>query len=390
MIYDSLLIHTKIWKNLLDSVNSGRLPHALLLHGNDGSGKEAHAIELAALINCDLPSENGACGNCPSCKKIKSFQHGNIKLILPYPRGKVSSSDDPSIRGLTEKNIEQLREMMVEKGKNPYARIEIENARTILINSIREVKKDLYMSSIDKGWTVVLIFNAEKLCIPQATAANALLKVLEEPPEKTIFILVTSEVSTMMDTIRSRCQQIYFPPLASSFIEENLIRHDVSEDKAKVISNIANGDIRLALNLSENIDELFSDLKLIIKACYSPSPTTWQAVTNRTSILKRKSLSELSYFFRTSILYMRDLYLATHESSNDHFIFTNLTDHFRKIVIDYPHANWNECINILENTFENIQRNGYLPLMITAMLIELKHQIGGEKVKPFSIHDWIF
>ena len=389
MIYDSLLIHTKIWNNLLNSVNSGRLPHALLFHGNDGSGKEAHAIELAALINCEFPLDNGACGNCPSCKKIKSFQHGNIKLILPYPRGKISSSDDPSIRGLTEKNIEQLREMMVEKGENPYLRIEIENARTILINSIREVKKDLYMSSIDKGWTVVLIFDAEKLCIPQPTSANALLKVLEEPPEKTIFILVTSEVSAMMDTIRSRCQQIYFPPLASTYIEEKLIQHDVSEDKAKVISNIANGDIRLALNLSENIDELFSDLKLIIKACYSPSPTTWQAVTNRTSILKRKSMSELSYCFRSSILYMRDLHLAANSSNNDHFIFTNLTEHFRKIVKDYPDANWNECINILERTFENIQRNGYLPLMVTAMLIELKQQIVGEKVKPFSIHDWI-
>jgi len=201
--------------------------------------------------------------------------------------------------------------------------------------------------------------------------------------------LVTSEVSAMMDTIRSRCQQIYFPPLASSFIKKKLTQHDVSEDKAKVISNIANGDIRLALNLLENIDELFSDLKLLIKACYSPSPVTWQAVLNRTSLLKRKNVSELSYFFRTSILYIRDLHLATHEPSNDHFIFTNLTEHFRKIVIDYPDANWNECINILENTFENTQRNGYLPLMISTMLIELKQQIIGEKVKPFSIHDWI-
>jgi DNA polymerase-3 subunit delta' len=278
---------------------------------------------------------------------------------------------------------------MVEKGKNPYARIEIENARTILINSIREVKKDLYMSSIDRGWTVVLIFDAEKLCIPQPTSANALLKILEEPSERTIFILITSEVSAIMDTIRSRCQQIYFPPLASSFIEENLNGNDISLDKAKVISNIANGDIRLALNLADNIDELFSDLKLIIKACYSPSPATWQAVVNRTSKLKRKSMNELSYFFRTSILYMRDLHLATHESNNNHFIFNNLIDHFRKIVIDYPYANWNECINVLENTFENIQRNGYLPLMISTMLIELKQQIKGDKIKPFSIHDWI-
>ena len=389
MIYDSLIIHTEIWNNLLNVVSSGRLPHALLLHGNDGSGKEAHAIELSALINCNLRSENGACGNCPSCKKIKSFQHGNIKLILPYPRGKISSSNDPSIRGLTEKNIEKLREMMLEKGKNPYARIEIENARTILINSIREVKKELYMSRIDDGWTVVLIFEAEKLCIPQATSANALLKVLEEPPEKTIFILVTSEVSAMMDTIRSRCQQIYFPPLSSASIKEVLIKNNVPENKTKVISNIASGNVRLALDLSENIDELFSDLKLMIKAFYSSSPTTWQEVINRTSILKRRSLNELSYFFRTSILYMRDLHLAKYDSSDDNLIFTNLDTHLRKIIIDYPNANWNECINILENTFENIQRNGYLPLMITTMLIEIKQQILGKKLKPFSIHDWV-
>lgn len=389
MIYDSLIIHTEIWNNLLNVVSSGRLPHALLLHGHDGSGKEAHAIELSALINCNLRSENGACGNCPSCKKIKSFQHGNIKLIFPYPRGKISSSNDPSIRGLTEKNIEKLREMMLEKGKNPYASIEIENARTILINSIREVKKELYMSRIDDGWTVVLIFEAEKLCIPQATSANALLKVLEEPPEKTLFILVTSEVSAMMDTIRSRCQQIYFPPLSSASIKEVLIKNNVPENKTKVISNIASGNIRLALDLSENIDELFSYLKLMIKAFYSSSPTTWQEVINRTSILKRRSLNELSYFFRTSILYMRDLHLAKYDSSDDNLIFTNLDTHIRKIIIDYPNANWNECINILENTFENIQRNGYLPLMITTMLIEIKQQISGKKLKPFSIHDWV-
>ena len=389
MIYDSLIIHTEIWNNLLNVVSSGRLPHALLLHGNDGSGKEAHAIELSALINCNLRSENGACGNCPSCKKIKSFQHGNIKLIFPYPRGKISSSNDPSIRGLTEKNIEKLREMMLEKGNNPYARIEIENARTILINSIREVKKELYMSRIDDGWTVVLIFEAEKLCIPQPNSANALLKVLEEPPEKTIFILVTSEVSAMIDTIRSRCQQIYFPPLSSASIKEVLIKNNVPENKTKVISNIASGNVRLALDLSGNIDDLFSDLKLMIKAFYSSSPTTWQEVINRTSTLKRRSLNELSYFFRTSILYMRHLHLAKYDSSDDNLIFTNLDTHLRKIIIDYPNANWDECIDILENTFENIQRNGYLPLMITTMLIEIKQQILGKKLKPFSIHDWV-
>jgi hypothetical protein len=87
---------------------------------------------------------------------------------------------------------------------------------------------------------------------------------------------------------------------------------------------------------------------------------------------------------------MRDLHLSKYDSSDKNLIFTNLDTHLRKIIIDYPNANWNECIDILENTFENIQRNGYLPLMITTMLIEIKQQLLGKKLKPFSIHDWIF
>ena len=389
MIYDSLILYEKIWGNLLQSVTSNRLPHALLFHGNSGTGKEAHSIELAALINCLSPHDNGACGDCSSCHKIKSFQHGNIKLILPYPRGKISSPDDPAIKGLTEKNIEHLREMLVEKGKSPYSKIEIDGARTILINSVREIKKDLYMSTIDKGWTVVLIFKAEKLCVPQPTGANALLKVLEEPPEKTIFILVTSEISMITDTIKSRCQLVYFPPLSNTLIQSTLDNHSLTPDKAKVISNIANGNIHIAMQLAEDNIELFDDLKLIIKGCFSPSQTTWQQVVNRVSYLKRKSINELSYFFRTAILYMRDVYLASTHEQNPQFIFTNLMTHFDKITHEYPQANWDECISILENTFENIQRNGYPPLMIISMFIDIQRQIQGEFSKPFTIHNWI-
>ena len=124
------------------------------------------------------------------------------------------------------------------------------------------------MSTIDKGWTVVLIFKAEKLCVPQPTGANALLKVLEEPPEKTIFILVTSEISMIMDTIKSRCQLVYFPPLSNTLIQSTLDNHSLTPDKAKVISNIANGNIHIAMQLAEDNIELFDDLKLIIKGAF--------------------------------------------------------------------------------------------------------------------------
>ena len=255
MIYKSLFLHSKIWTNLSASVRSNRLPHALLFYGNYGTGKEAHAIELAALINCELNSKNESCGKCSSCKKMKSSQHGNVKVVIPYPRGKISSPEDPSIRGLSKKNIDDLRKMMELKGKKPYESIKIENSHTILINSIREIKKDLQMSTIESGWRVILIFNAEKLCIPQPNAANALLKVLEEPPEKTLFILVTSDISNVIDTVRSRCQEIFFPPLPKNFIENELKRNEIKDEKIKIILDIANGNIKSALDLSINIDE---------------------------------------------------------------------------------------------------------------------------------------
>ena len=83
MIYSNLLNNQKNWQHLCHAWKSGRLPHALLFHGPPGTGKEGHALELAAMLNCQEVEDEGACGNCPSCKKTKSFQHETVKLILP-------------------------------------------------------------------------------------------------------------------------------------------------------------------------------------------------------------------------------------------------------------------------------------------------------------------
>jgi DNA polymerase-3 subunit delta' len=308
---------------------------------------------------------------------------------MPYPRGKIRNSEDPSIRGLTEKNVTNLRFMMKEKGKDPYALIEIDKARTILINSIREIKRDIYMSTVDKGYTVVLIFNAEKLCIPQPTSANALLKVLEEPPERTVFILVTSEVATLIDTIKSRCRQVFFPPIPWEKIQQHLKGSAVPEDRARIIANIANGDMRLARKLVDDIDDLLFDLKQLIRACYSSSPGAWEKVMDRISSLKRKGITDLSYFFRTGILYFRDLLVMSQSGQSEELVFEILAEHMKKMDTEHPNANWHACIDILEDTYENIQRNGFVTLMASTMLIDLHKQINGEVSQPFTIHDWI-
>ena len=103
-------------------------------------------MELAALLNCSEMDEV-PCGNCSSCKKTKSFQNENVKLILPLPRGKISSSSDPTIKAFkTEKDLNDYLSLLKKKSQDPYYNIQVPRANTILINSIREIKYDISLN----------------------------------------------------------------------------------------------------------------------------------------------------------------------------------------------------------------------------------------------------
>ena len=240
MIYSNLIINQKNWKHLCRSWQSERLPHALLFYGPQGAGKEGHALELAAMVNCREVQNDGPCGYCPSCKKTKSFQHEYVKLILPLPRGGISSSNDPSIKAFrNEKALQDYLDMLKEKSTDPYSHMQVSGANTILINSIRDLKHDVSMSTLNNEWKVILIFQAEKLCIPSPAAAHALLKVLEEPPDQTLILLVSSQSNIIRDTIHSRCQSLYFPPISNEIIQDQLVQSGTDQIQAMVISSIS-------------------------------------------------------------------------------------------------------------------------------------------------------
>jgi len=104
------------------------------------------------------------------------------------------------------------------KANNPFYKITLPKAKTIPISDIRNLKKELFLKSIDKGRKIILIFDAHMLCTGDASSANALLKILEEPPENTTFILVSDYKGQLLPTILSRCQIINFPPIKNEII----------------------------------------------------------------------------------------------------------------------------------------------------------------------------
>jgi DNA polymerase-3 subunit delta' len=244
------------------------------------------------------------------------------------------------------------------------------------------------MSTVNNEWKVILIFQAEKLCVPSPTAAHALLKVLEEPPGRTILILVSSQPNVILDTIHSRCQNLYFPPISNEVIENQLIQTGIDQIQAAVIARISAGNVALSRQLKDNYSDLIEKLFTLLNACFSQNPSDWEKCIDLSVRLKNKDFFQLEQLFRCAILFFRDLLYYTSTCVDDEIIFKNQMGKIDKLSKSHLEGDWQACIQHIENTQNYILRNGYLPLMITNLIIDIQKSIKGKYHRPFQLSDW--
>lgn len=390
MICPNLIINKIKWKQIINSWKNSRLPHALLFHGPQGVGKEGHAIELSALLNCNNIIKNRACGFCPSCKKVKSFQHENIKVIIPLPRGKISSKNDSVVKAFkNEKSLQEYFDLLRKKITEPYSYINIKGANTILINSIREIKNNISMSLEKNSWKVILIFQAEKLCTPNPDSAHSLLKVLEEPPKQTIFILVSSKQNIIINTIQSRCQNIYFPAISKNILMDYLLKENQTPEKASIIANISLGNMSLCHSLINDYDAVLNNLSTFLEACFSRNPSNWNNFIDLSARLKMKDIHLLEQIFNSAIIFFRDLLYYSTTNLNKNIIYKNYNEKINIICNKYPNGDWHKCIEHIENTYDYILRNGYLPLMVINLFIDIQKSLKNKYHKTIDLSEWV-
>ena len=173
------------------------LAHAYLFAGSVGAGTEAASLELAKTVNCKKGG-NEACDECESCAQANRLQHPNIHLIFPLPVGKGETADDPPMQKLNAEEFSAVREEIRLKALDPYRTISLSRANTIKVSSIREIRRISSISSDQGGKKCFLIFGAEDMA---DTAANALLKTLEEPIGDTLIVLTSADPSKLLPTI---------------------------------------------------------------------------------------------------------------------------------------------------------------------------------------------
>ena len=217
MRFADVIGNATVAKVLSSMADSGRVAHAMLMYENEGCGALALALAYVQYLNCSNPSGGDSCGECPSCRQMSKMIHPDVHFVFPVNKGPKTSDDKP----VSESYIKYWRELAI---ANPYF-VEADLQRAIGIESkngliavaeARSIINKLSLTSVADGYKAVIFYLPEKM---NQETANRLLKMVEEPPEKTVFIFITHAPEKVLQTIFSRCQSIRVLPLTKEEAE---------------------------------------------------------------------------------------------------------------------------------------------------------------------------
>lgn len=268
--------HNEIRQTLKSIADSGNIPHAMLFSGIPGIGKFRTARAFAQYLHCKNRINGDACGKCPSC--LQHEKHNNPDLHYIYP---VVRKDGVQIsKDLIEPWKEMLDNYSYMAPEMWNELIKAGNSQpAIYVDESEEIVTRASLSAFQENLKIFLIWLPEKMRIE---TANKILKVIEEPFEDTVFILVSNEDSKILPTILSRTQRFNFTPLAKHEIKSLLLSKGIQEDLAEEAAAIAEGSLQKAEEIACHPEEMleFSEcFKETMRAAYA---------------LKAKRLKELS------------------------------------------------------------------------------------------------
>ena len=366
MSYNFISSQKNTWDRMVRISESGNIANAYLFSGPIGSGKEGLALMFAQLLNCKS-SKNEICFQCDSCIRFKSLQHEKLKIIIPQPAPKTHKDDYNSL--ITDEYIEAI----YKKSLDPFYKIMIPKSKRILIQSIRYIKKTLYLNQNNAGRNIVVIFDSELLCEGQGESGNALLKILEEPPENTTIILISDHKKMLFETIISRCQAVDVPQIQDEYILKWLMKKKI--ENAELLVSICRGDMHKAKSLSaQPIAKTINTIEKLLNTIIQNNSEQWRNFTDYYSRLCTKDVKEFGYHMNLiSIWFMG---ASRHRQGlNSGFDNTKIFNQIISFNETYPKANIHAIILCLEDVLRSISQNLYMPLILLNMILDIQKNL---------------
>lgn len=379
MLFREILGQQHIKSHLTKSADLGRIPHAQLFVGPEGSGTLPMAIAYAQYILCSNVSGENTNGNEACNLKFEHFSHPDLHFVFP-----VATNDQVKSHPVSANFMKQWREFVVE---NPYGSLfewlkslGIQNKQgQIGVDEAQEIMKSLSLKAYEGGYKVMIIWMADKM---NTATANKLLKLLEEPPQKTVFLLVTENQDDIMQTILSRCQVLEFQGLPESVIADALVSSEnIDEKLALRIAHQSQGNFNKALHLLHKDETEFPFEEWFVQWVRA----AFRAKGNAAAILDLTSWSEeiagigreaQKQFLHFCVEMFRQAVLLNYESPT--LVYIEPTVDKFKLENFAPFVNGNninEIFNELSDAIYHIERNGNAKIILTDLSIKLTRLI---------------
>lgn len=365
MAWDDLLDQDRVVQALRGAIERDRVAHAYLFYGPDGVGKRAVAIEFARALQCER-GEPDACGECNACSKVRRLIHPDVQVFFPQP---------------SDAEMEEIVERIQRLAKNPYAAVDFIR-RPSLTDATKQSNKQAFYSvdfvrevlqkissyrPVEGRYKVVIITDADLF---RQDSANAFLKLLEEPPPRTVFILTTNRPDRLLPTILSRCQKHRFDAISPEMIERVLVEKEgVEPETAAMLARMADGSYSRALDLMENV-ELTANRALVVdflRQSYAASKNL-PALIDSLAGMGRDRVKGVLLLMQS---WVRDLVLYDAAGDEARLVNVDQAESIRKFCTNLPHADLQAMVSLIEDAMRLVERNVHLFLVFKGLSQEL-------------------
>ena len=352
---------------LLDLFKSERVPHALLLNGEEGCGHLQLALSFSSLLLCKSPTPLDACKNCSSCKMYEKYQHPDLHFSYPIHLSKTEHSETSDDQ--RSSFLEALEKYKCLGKKTWYSKMGNENKQGVIgVKESQAILAKISLKSFFGSAKILLMWMPELMNIQ---AANKLLKLIEEPPENTYFIFVSNNQSKILPTISSRLQTINVPRLKdeniSDFLEE---KFQIEPSTANNIAKISKGNLNKAINT--HLDAGISDMNRSLfvnwmRLCYSRNIADTIDWVNEFSKIGREQIKDFIIYslemYRQCIMGNYNMEIEGVSESEKNFL-----EKFKPFV---NHQNISEINSIMNDAYYHMERNANPKILMLDVSIKL-------------------
>jgi DNA polymerase-3 subunit delta' len=378
MAWSSIIDQERVVQTLRRALTRSRVAHAYLFHGPDGVGKRAVALEMARALQCTAQTDE-ACEACPACRKTRRMVHPDVHVLFPYPKG--TDEEDVAAR------IQRF-------GEDPYAAVDYvrrpslsdptETSNKQVMYHIDRVQDDLLhpmrYRPAEGQYKVALITDVQHM---NETAANAFLKLLEEPPPQTVFLLTTSRPEQLLPTIVSRCQRLRFDPLLPGSIETALQeRGNMAPEKASMLARMADGSYSRAVELAENRD-LMTSRTLVLQYLRAAFTLDVSQLSEHADEIAGQGRERVKSVLRLLLRWVRDLMLYRTLGDDAPLVNVDQAEAIARFCDNLPHADLEAMVAAVEQAIDLTERNVRRRLVLMSLGYALSRAMHGQSVELY-------